>query len=70
MEVNLVFPSSIGGIGPLLRMLMDTIATAIRIYQIRDVASGMPDAHRDTDTHILHEAQGTRVRGRSVDESP
>jgi len=34
VDVNLVFPSSIGGIRPIARMLMDTLITMVRIHKI------------------------------------
>ena len=38
VNVNLIFPSSIGGIWPIIEMLRDTISTAIRICRITQAA--------------------------------
>ena len=35
VNVNLIFPSSIGGISPIVRMLVDTIKTAWRLHDLR-----------------------------------
>ena len=46
VDVNLVFPSSIGGVRPILGMFIDTISTAIRVHRIpvgADGALGLPN---------------------------
>jgi hypothetical protein len=35
VNVNLIFPSSIGGVGPIVRMLIDTLKTASRLHALR-----------------------------------
>ena len=35
VDVNLIFPSSIGGVGPIVRMLIDTLKTARRLHGLR-----------------------------------
>ena len=70
VDVNLVFPSSIGGIGPILRMLIDTFATAMRVYRVREGFGVAPSAPEDQDTRNLHLVQGARVRPHSIDRSP
>jgi len=35
VNVNLIFPSSIGGVGPIVRMLIDTLKTASRLHGLR-----------------------------------
>jgi glycosyltransferase involved in cell wall biosynthesis len=37
VDVDLIFPSSIGGIGPVAQMIMDTARTAARIYRISQI---------------------------------
>ncbi|MFM8532889.1 MAG: hypothetical protein ACKOEC_04780, partial [Acidimicrobiia bacterium] len=70
VDVNLVFPSSIGGIGPILRMLIDTFATAMRVYRVREGFGVTLRAREAQDTRNLHLVQGARVRPHSIDRSP
>ena len=44
VNVNLIFPSSIGGISPIVRMLVDTLKTARRLHGLRS----MENQHRST----------------------
>jgi hypothetical protein len=69
VDVNLIFPSSIGGFRPILRMFVDTIATAVRVRRIRRGSDGTPGAREDHDTRDPHEARRTRVHTGSVDTS-
>ena len=39
VNVNLIFPSSIGGIAPIVRMLVDTLKTARRLHGLRSMES-------------------------------
>ena len=41
VDVNLFFPSSIGGVRPILGMIIDTISTAIRVYRVPVGADGV-----------------------------
>ena len=47
VDVNLIFPSSIGGIRPILGMFIDTISTAIRVYRTPVGAAGAPGLPHD-----------------------
>jgi hypothetical protein len=43
-------------------MLIDTFATALRVYRMREVFGVTPNAPDDQDTRNLHLAQRARVR--------
>lgn len=52
VNVNLIFPSSIGGISPIVRMLVDTLKTARRLHGLRS----MENQHRSMKDDLTRRA--------------